>query len=614
MMHNKFLHPFAVLLLIVAVGIVVRVYQFSSLPFSHDEFSALHRTGYATFGELLAKGVRTDAHPAFAQVLVHYTTKIFGASAVAVKAPFLLLGIACLPLIFWLVKLWGSQTAALFATASMATLQYPIMYSTLARPYGSGLFFSLLLLIFWTKILRKPKIVFDATSIGFVLSAALSAHNHHFGLLFGGLVGLAGLLLVQKRNRLRYVLLGGFVMVLYLPYVPIFLVQLQKGGVAGWLAKPTNDFLWQYLRYIFHFHWAPAAAAVLVMVVPFVMRQQFHQKRNFYLVWGFLFLMPFAIGFLYSTYINAVLQYSVLIFSFPALLLLLFAGVPQLGQRATLGGVLLLLTVNLATLIVVRQHFTVFYKSFYAHTFLDAKAVPAQVSTAYFFAMPDKIAQHYQQEIVGLPHFINLSAIDFPDWLEKNHLTVNQIFIGADAVTNPQLLAWAQRYFPIVSSHQTYFTGDTYLLKRGPHKAPAAEVAWANTTSQQEFSEGLDLDLEVFVQHPNDFVDVWAVVPAVTIAPRATLVVEVLTAGAVVHWQGQTIMEGQTTEGGLVCVNTLKLADLPTFKKGSRLRAYIWKPDLAPIPVASLAVYTRAGNPVVYSWYHPIYSKKETNK
>ncbi len=598
-------HTTLLLLCITIVGAVLRLAYYPELEFSHDEFSALHRTGYESFGALIEKGVQTDAHPAFAQVLMHYTTVLFGANPSVVKLPFVVMGIACIPLIFFLVNLWGSTSAALLAAATIATLQYPILYSTLARPYGSGLFLSILTLIFWTLLVRKSKITFDFASVGFVLAAALSAHNHHFGLLWVGLLGLAGLWWVAPENRWRFVAVGGFVMLLYLPYLPIFWVQLQKGGVEGWLAKPNNDFLMQYLRYLWHF----SAGPLLLVGGFFVMGSYtlWHQKagKRKILLWLGLFLLPFLIGFAYSKYISAVLQYSVLIFSFPALLLLIFGGIKQWGASQNILAVLGLMGLNFFTLVVNRQHFDVYPKSFYAEAFKTATQVTDPANTGFLMDMPIKIARHYQTKSNTNFDTIPKDIPDYLTWLHRNHLNKTQLFLALDANADPRKLAWALAFYPEVAAHQTYFTGDVYLLQKGTPSKPL--VAHHNTTSSQaEFLPGITWQMAAQPHHRNDFFDVWLACTDCPIEKDWTLVVEIISDEKVWHWQGYPLDAHVVRPSQNRWVNTLKMADLPAVPRDAVIRAYLWNPEKTTVPPHSLRLNHRGGNPILYGWYHEI--------
>ena len=61
-----------ILLIIIVVSAVLRLWQLHNVPFMHDEFSALSRTCYDNFHDLIREGVMlNDSHPAGTQVLVY---------------------------------------------------------------------------------------------------------------------------------------------------------------------------------------------------------------------------------------------------------------------------------------------------------------------------------------------------------------------------------------------------------------------------------------------------------------------------------------------------------------------------------------------------------------
>ena len=181
---------YILLTIILGVGVFLRLFNFSRLPFLNDELSALSRTNYDTFGDIIKFGVMPDGHPAGVQIFLYYWTKLFGNSEIIVKLPFLLCGIGSLILIYLIARLWFNKNTALFSLSLISVMQYHITFSLIARPYISGLFFSLLMVWFWTKFIftqKKPYLYIS----GFVISGALCAYNHYFSLLFLIIVGFS---------------------------------------------------------------------------------------------------------------------------------------------------------------------------------------------------------------------------------------------------------------------------------------------------------------------------------------------------------------------------------------------------------------------------------------
>ncbi|MEZ5195678.1 MAG: hypothetical protein R2764_04565 [Bacteroidales bacterium] len=59
------------LFLIVLAGVVLRFYNYANAPYSFDEFSALFRTRFDNFSDLIQYGVKTtDTHPAGVQLFM----------------------------------------------------------------------------------------------------------------------------------------------------------------------------------------------------------------------------------------------------------------------------------------------------------------------------------------------------------------------------------------------------------------------------------------------------------------------------------------------------------------------------------------------------------------
>jgi 4-amino-4-deoxy-L-arabinose transferase-like glycosyltransferase len=139
---------------ILVIASVLRLWDLFSIPFTYDEFSAVFRTRFNDFSTLIDDGVKIDPHPAGVQIFLFYWVNWFGEIAWIVKLPFILCGIYSVYLTYKLGKLWFPETTALLAMASMATLQYPVMYSQIARPYAMGMLTCVGMGYCWSKIIQ----------------------------------------------------------------------------------------------------------------------------------------------------------------------------------------------------------------------------------------------------------------------------------------------------------------------------------------------------------------------------------------------------------------------------------------------------------------------------
>lgn len=188
----------------------------------HDEFSAILRTYYDNFSDLIEIGVKqNDSHPAGIQVFIYYWVKIFGLSEASLKFPFIVMGTASVYIIYLVGKQWFGKTSAILSAVVMAVIQFGIFYSQLARPYSPGLLFVLLSTYFWTDLVFKEKTK-TITVIAYVLTASLASYIHAFSLFFVFVQGISGMFFLRRRKLTNYIFFNLLVFLLYIPHISIF--------------------------------------------------------------------------------------------------------------------------------------------------------------------------------------------------------------------------------------------------------------------------------------------------------------------------------------------------------------------------------------------------------
>lgn len=351
------------LCVILIVAAILRFWNFSNIPFTDDELSALSRTHFNTLQDLINKGARIDGHPVGIQVFLFYWIKLFGDTELIVKLPFIAFGLLSIYFSYKIAKFWFNSTTGLITAAFMTGLQYMVMYSQIARPYISGMFFSLLMVWFWSNFLFNNERKKKKWWIGYVISSALCAYDHHFALLFAATVGLTGLFFLNKENWKAYILAGASIFILYLPHVNIFIYQLSMGGVGEWLGKPKPDWLVSYIKYIFHFsYWIYGLVIILILISLIKQSDKLLQNQKFRIIAISWFFIQFFIEYFYSIKINSVIQYSTLIFVFPFMLMFLFSLIKEMNARFKIIITVIILSCTSCSLIFERKHYKVFYK------------------------------------------------------------------------------------------------------------------------------------------------------------------------------------------------------------------------------------------------------------
>jgi hypothetical protein len=351
------------LLLIIAVAAMMRLYGLTAFSLSNDELSALSRLQFDSYSEVINEGVIPDFHPAGVQTFLYLWTGIFGFDEWVVRLPFALMGIVSVYIIFLLGRFWFSEGTGLLAAAALAVLEYPLLYSQIARPYSPGLMVALFAAYFWTKALFSDHKSVRSSWLDFLMFAIFVSacmYTHYFSFIFAGLLCFTGLFFVRKSKFAAYSLAGVLIVLLYLPHIGIFFEQLSRGGIGGpdgWLAPPESDVFTKYIDYIFNDSSSLKLLIFIVFTGTFLLFRRDIQFTRFHILSLFLFAAPFLLAYYYSHYVNPVFQFSVLIFSFPFLLLFLFSMIPANAGRGTVTFLLFVILAGGSYSTVAEHHY-----------------------------------------------------------------------------------------------------------------------------------------------------------------------------------------------------------------------------------------------------------------
>lgn len=625
------------LLCILLIAAIARFYNLFEIPFTLDEFSALERTEFSSFSELIDKGVKIDGHPAGIQVFLYYWTKLFGYSEWIVKLPFILCGLASVLLVYMIAEKWYNETVGLIVAAFLASIQYTILYSQIARPYISGLFFSLLMVYFWTLLMQSPQNRFYRNSFFFIIFGSLCTYNHHFSMLFAAIVGISGLFFIKKEYLLRYIFSGVLIVILYLPHLPVFLYQLNVGGVESWLAKPHYDFIIYYVEYIFHFSiWSLLLVLLLVVLGLFRIKRKDIQYKYFLLsvCW---FGLPFLIGFIYSVEVNSVLQYSVLIFSFPYLLFILFGHIQPQSGRVNVILVVLILVVNSYTLIYARKHYTLFYQSIFPQILNDyTKACSSNKDVVALIDSDRRITGIYTNKLHTDTNYRWMDSFasqnEFIAFIKENSTKHDHLYLGGGSSINPIYVPIILDYYPSVEWQHNYAGGTTYLFSTKPQKQPvidlidfesAATKSWisvdtakmthavafsGNTAylmdSTMEWSPSYIHPIRDILKHENDFVNVSVMIKTEGKKEDIILAVGLESKGETITWGGITMDKFTSPKDSantwIRMHNVVKFSDVYLNYPDIQLKVFVWNRGKQNLLMDDFLIERFPGNPVIY--------------
>ena len=632
---SSLIQPKILLWLIVAIAACLRFWNLFNMPYTYDEMSALFRTNFTNFDDLINLGVKIDTHPPGVQVFMYYWTQIFGQREWVVKLPFLLMGLSSIIIAYYIAKNWFNETVALIISAFLATMQFTVMYSQIARPYISGMFLVLMMVYYWSKLIKSPESKFWKNWSLTILFGALCAYNHHFSLLAAGIIGLTGLFLIHTKYLLKYLLLAPFIFVLYLPNLGIFFAQLERGGVGEWLGPPSPSFILEFLGYSFNFSYFVALVIVGIFVYSFSKFNKSDWKIKYWLVSGSWFFSVFLIGYFYSVTYNPVLQFSMLLFFFPFLLFFIFGWIGELSNKANAVIVAVILLVGTISLTLEREHFKVFYQNRYFAMKSDVMELANEQT---------KVILVNYQEIVDHPFPIGfVTSKDYMVWDEKHYSIkdyseiINQaeeemLLLGHLEHMPKVLVTIAINKYPYLVMRRCYSGATTYLLSKKQDERTTSltyksfslqgnnlpsimnfkESNWNQTSNvyldSNEWSIGSEINITNEVEHRYDFVNVKTRVQIPDTTKEVLIVATAKLDGEEIFWTSASSGMAIQDEEGYYEINLTFDYNTISMQKidGIQFNTFIWNKGLQKIVIKDFEIEVLEGNRNKYSVFEKI--------
>lgn len=611
---------------ILVVAAALRFYGFPNTPFTFDEVSAWSRTNFTNFSDLLHQGIAPDGHPALIQVTLNFIHQTFGEEEWKFKLPFLLMGIASVWLIYKIGNVWFGETCGLLTAAFIATIQFTVMYSQIARPYASGLFFVLLTVRCWSACLIEKRS--DVWLIGFVLSGALCAYNHYFSLLMAAVIGITGLFFIDRETRTKYLLACIAAIVLFLPHLSITIHQFGIGGVA-WLSKPTIGFALQHVHYIFEFSnvvlFTTAAIALLGAALSFSKRFGFHQsvsnvsKNSLRIICAAWFITPIAIGFFYSTFRTPVLQHSVLIFSLPFLPLLLFSFFPTLNWKTTATLVLIMMSANVYGLVCVRNHYNVFYNQQFDRFIIKTKqATETQRGKGLLLLNESETYTSYYQRkyntqlpFVYWPDFISTNPNTFRQFLDSS----NADYVVACNIPYDNVLLIKEQFSFLVDKEE----GASYsffVFAKSADKALPNDIIFNEQivkpdsnvqTIHSEFGPTFSKPYYKIITNVYNQLNAELHVRNLPLNCKASVVFSIEDSTKSFVWFEKPLRDfirADSTEG--IARITYNMRDVELGSAKPNIKVYVWNKAFESFTVDAMQVELEEGNPLIYGLFEPV--------
>ena len=457
--------------LILVIAFLLRFISLFECEFSFDELSAIDRTRFDNFSDLINKGIKIDAHPALIQVFLYYWIKIGGSSEVWVKLPFLVCGFLSCWFIFRFSAKWFDYKTGIITAIVVSCSMIFLVYSSYARMYATGVLFAVLSLYYLFEIAfgnsTKLKHYF---LLGFLL--LLGALSNHMGALFGLITGVLTFIYSAKKQRIYLIYTTIIVVLLYLPHLSITLTQMSYSigaGEGGWLTAPKWYACFSFLKTLF------GTGLVVYFFILLFIYSGIQSKFSFLSDKKIIFLLMTFVVYcltiqLYSVYKSPILQFSVLLIGAPCIIVVVARGLSFIPDK--------LFTIVAIALVAVFLVQTVFIKKYYSlgikqgiHSSItqtiEAKSKYGTNNVSAIYNTESFFAKYYMDELKQ--NYTYLTAFDStynnPVLLNKYLKSLKEEYIILSD-PDPVNLERVKLYFPYTIKHDEGYFKSVFLLSK----------------------------------------------------------------------------------------------------------------------------------------------------
>ncbi len=635
-MKNKNLF---VLLAILLVAGVLRFYHWGQIPYTADELRSLlqMKSGLVAFLKNMAIN---DGHPVGTSLFLYIWVHLFGNTEWVVKLPFLLAGLLSVLLIYLIARDWFNETVALVSASYLATLQFTILYSQIARPYIIGLFFALAMTWLWNQLVFKSQHHFNRNLVLFIIASLLGNLSLNLNAAIFITLGIAGFIFLPKAYRRKYLIGFGVAVILYLIYLPVLIAQLKAGVNADWQIKPQGRLLLGFFKYFNHYSLVTMVAVILVMYLGLWKNKLRNFPWCYILLAAACFFVPFLLLRYDSTHSSGLYRFSVLISSFPFFLLAIFGHLKEQKTWANAIVVTVIMGINIGSLVITRQHYQVFYQSAYEHLLEDQKeALKSDKNTLCMLGGEKSFFRFYiERQSIDTSQFTwfeNPARLN--QWLSENAGKSNSCYLGEMTSVHPLSVPIIEQYFPHITWQKNYAGGTSYLFsKEGKHSAKLVSALnfhsltkeWRSVDkskivedkqlagqkvyymdSKTDYSPQYNRFLKDVMRSQANFIDVEATVHLTSEPQWMEIVTTLEFNDSTIYYSStpfSTFVVSDSIPEWLTVHHSLKLPDINLNHNNIVFKCYIWKRKPVELTISDFRINLREGNPVLYGLVEPI--------
>jgi len=225
------------LALVILVGFFLRLYRLGAPSLWFDELSTAGRIDYPLIQVI--KNLFVSSFPPLYYILMHLWVNIFGVSEITLRFPSLIFSVLSIFFIFKLTKTLYDEKLGLISALLLSISPYSINYAQEAKMYSMLWFLGILSFYYFYKFTNDPT---KRNLFLYILFTTLSIYTLYVGFLFIIVHNICYFIFFEKKQTKRWLLGQFFVLLLYLPWIYIFIDNALKRTGITWI-YPTHNYL-----------------------------------------------------------------------------------------------------------------------------------------------------------------------------------------------------------------------------------------------------------------------------------------------------------------------------------------------------------------------------------
>lgn len=324
---------YAPLLLIVAFGTVLRIFDLLSKSLWYDEvFSVGVSDPNNSLSEVFYKTVE-DVHPPLYQILLWLVFQVFGYGEWEARLLSVFFGVALLPAMYCLGRKLFNQRVGLIAALLSSVNFVFIAFSRDARSYSLLVFLGVVSFLLFFSLVEKKSFL---AVLLYSACAALLVNTHYFG-VFPVMAQFMILLYYSVRTGLdrQFFIAGGVAaLAIFFSLIPLLSSMLKNFKRTGtWIKRPEESFLTEWFSLLFGSHTVALICGVLIVfaLVKLLVLKDEKDSLKILLVW---WVLGFTVAWVRSSFFTPILSFKNMAVFAPVILILVSCGFDLVRDEA----------------------------------------------------------------------------------------------------------------------------------------------------------------------------------------------------------------------------------------------------------------------------------------